>query len=116
MRKTAAAADAGRRWAELVGLPEPHAMVVLAHAVGDTTRRAPARAVLDRWQTAPAPRWLDIAMYYALMDERTRAIDAIERAGELRMPMMAQLNVAPWVDPLRGEERMQAILRRMAFE
>lgn len=112
---TAAAAEAGRRWAELVGMSEPADMVILTHAVHDAGQRTAALAVLERWQASPAPVWLDIAMYYAMMDERDRAIDAIERAMELRLPMMAQLNVTPWLDPLRDDPRMADILRRMAF-
>lgn len=111
---TAAAADAGRRWAELVGLAAPQDMEILARASGGGERTA-ALIVLERWQAEPAPRWLDIAMYYALMGERERAMAAIERAAAARAPMLAQLAFAPWADPLRGDPRFTAILQRMGL-
>ena len=111
----AAAADAGRRWAELSGVADPADIELLARATRDTLLLARATEVLERWSRGPAPRWSDIAMYYALMHEHDRSIMALQRAFERRAPMLAQLKVAAWLDPLRNDPRVIAVLRQMAF-
>jgi Tfp pilus assembly protein PilF len=111
----AAAADAGRRWAELSGVADPADIELLARATRDTLLLAGATEVLERWSRGPAPRWSDIAMYYALMHEHDRSIMALQRAFESRTPMLAQLKVAAWLDPLRSDPRVIAVLRQMAF-
>ena len=110
-----AAAEAGRRWAELTGSADADELELLARASQDPSLRPAASAVLERWAMAEAPRWPDIAMYRVLMGDHDGALTAIERGVQARMPMMAGLNVAPWYDPLRQEPRMQALLRRMRF-
>jgi eukaryotic-like serine/threonine-protein kinase len=112
---TDAAADAGRRWAELSEIADPTDMTLLARATTDPAQRRAAQDVLTRWAQQPTPRWPEIAMYYALLDERERALDALEQAMRVRAPMLAQLKVAPWLDPLRSDPRFAAILAQLAF-
>jgi tetratricopeptide (TPR) repeat protein len=105
-----AAADAGRRWAELTGTLDPAELVVLSMAVRDTTRRAAAREILAGRERGPAPQWPDIAMYYALIDDRAGAVRALERALAARSPMLTNVGVVSWLDPLRDDPAVRRII------
>jgi hypothetical protein len=54
-------------------------------------------------------------MYRVLMGDHDAALTALERAVRTRSPMMAQLKVAAWHDPLRRDPRMQELVRRLRF-
>jgi tetratricopeptide (TPR) repeat protein len=75
--------------------------------------RTAARAVLERWKQIPKPPWPEMAMYYALMGERDQALEALEHGLAARSPMMAGVNVAPWLDPMRDDPRFVRIVRAM---
>lgn len=109
-----AAADWGRRWAELTGA-DPAEMVLLSRAIGDPAQRAAAGAVLAAWERRSEPPSPDIAFYAALMGDPDRALAALERGLAERSPMMAQVKVAPWLDPLRAEPRFQRIVQELRF-
>lgn len=115
MGNAEAAAEAGRRAAELMRTADPDDLVLLARATADTALRATAGAVLDRWRRQPAPRWPDIGMYCTLLRDHACALDALEAALRARSPHLAQLRMASWADPLRTEPRFRAILRQLAF-
>lgn len=110
-----AAAEAGRRNAELSGLVDPAEVALLARATRDTALLADAFDILDAWQRTASPRWVDIAMYYCLLGEEERALDALERAVDTRAPMIVQIRASAWADPLRDDPRFRAILERLAF-
>jgi TolB-like protein/DNA-binding SARP family transcriptional activator len=110
-----AAEDAGRRWAELTGAMTPDAAVTLSRAPGDPDARRDALALLDERARDPAPRWLDLAFYYMLIDEPDAAIHALEQGLRARAPMMLQIGTSPWFDALRGDERMERIRREVGF-
>ena len=105
----------GRRFAELQGLPNAADYVALARGVRSATERTAALAVLERWERSRQPHWPEIAMYYAMFGERDKAISALERGFRARAPMMTGLKVAPWLEPLRGDERMERMIRAMRF-
>jgi tetratricopeptide (TPR) repeat protein len=111
----AAAAEAGRRAAELLRTFDPDDIALLALATADTTLRDSAGAVLERLARQPSPRWPDLAMYWALLGETDRSIDALETALRARSPHLVQLRMAAWADPMRGDPRFQRILRQLAF-
>jgi TolB-like protein len=105
-----AAAAAGRRWAELTGTAPVDEILALTEAVGDASLRPGALEILEKWAREPRPRYHDIAFYLVLLDETDAALRILERGVEARHPMMAQLIAAPWVDPLRGDPRLDALL------
>jgi TolB-like protein/DNA-binding SARP family transcriptional activator/Tfp pilus assembly protein PilF len=109
-----AAEDAGRRWAELTGAMSADAVVTLSRAPGDPDARRDALALLHQRERDPAPQWLDLAFYYVVLDERDAAIRALEEGLRARAPMMLQVG-APWLDALRGDERMERIRREVGF-
>ena len=105
-----AAAAAGRRWAELTGTAPVDEILALTRAVGDASLRPEALEILEKWAREPRPRYHDIAFYLVLLDEADAALRTLERGVEARHPMMAQLIAAPWVAPLRGDPRLDALL------
>ena len=52
---------------------------------------------------------------YAQLGERDRALAALERAWEVRDPGLINIRVDPFVDPLRGEPRFAAVVRKLNF-
>ncbi len=109
------AEEAGRRAAELRGMSNASDFVTLARASGSPSDHAAALAVLDRWERGQRPVWPEIAMYYALMGERDRTIDALERGLTARSPLMTSVKVAPWLDPMRSDPRFVRLVRDMGF-
>ena len=105
-----AAAAAGRRWAELTGTAPVDEILTLTEAVGDASLRPGALEILEKWAREPRPRYHDVAFYLVLLDEADAALRILERGVEARHPMMAQLITAPWVDPLRDDPRLDALL------
>jgi TolB-like protein/DNA-binding SARP family transcriptional activator/Tfp pilus assembly protein PilF len=110
-----AAEDAGRRWAELTGAMTADAVVTLSRAPGDPDARRAALGLLHERERDPAPRWLDLAFYYVVLDERDAALHALEEGLRARGPMMLQVGAAPWFDALRGDERMERLRREAGF-
>ncbi len=110
-----ASAEAGRRWAGLTGATDPEELALLARAVRTPDLRPQATALLAEWERAASPRWMEIAFYAAMLGDRERALRALERGFEARTPMMAQVRVAPWLDPLRDDPRFRRIVREMDF-
>jgi len=61
-----------------------------------------------------SPVWR--ALIFAYMGEkRDEALEALERGYEDRYQYMFWLKVIPLFDPLRSDQRFQALLRRMNF-
>jgi serine/threonine-protein kinase len=110
-----AAAEAGRRASELRWGNDPGEFVILAHATRDSTQRPAALGILAGWERQQSPRWADIALYYALLGERERALSALEQGLRVRAGMLSQLRTAPWLDPLRREPRFERIMAELRF-
>lgn len=109
-----AAEEAGRRWAELSGAMSANAVVSLSRAPGHPEARRDALAYLDERGREPTPRWLDLAFYYAVLEEPDAAMYALEQGLRARAPMMLQIET-PWFDALRGDERMERLRREVGF-
>ncbi len=58
---------------------------------------------------------VELATLYVALGDSDRAIDWAERAYEQRRGWMAYLNVHPILDPLRGEPRFRALVRKMGL-
>jgi serine/threonine-protein kinase len=112
---TEKAAAAGRRSAELRGMPNADDFVTLARATHDSSERARGLDVLDRWKRGPRPPWPEIASYYALMGERDQTVEALEHGLAARSPGMAGVKVVPWLDSMRDDPRIARIIRAMHF-
>jgi serine/threonine-protein kinase len=113
--ETEKAEAAGRRSAELRGMPNASDYVTLARGARGAADRAAALAVLDRWKRDRNPPWPWMAIHYVLMGERDQVIEVLERGLAARSPGMTSLKVVPWLDPVRGDPRFTRIIRAMHF-
>jgi TolB-like protein/Flp pilus assembly protein TadD len=80
--------------------------------------RAAKRLELERSEAPSSrgyPRGEDIARLYALLDEKERALEWLERGSEERTVMPIYLRFDPQLDPLRSDPRFQDLVRRMNF-
>jgi eukaryotic-like serine/threonine-protein kinase len=59
---------------------------------------------------------VEVATVYIALGDTERALDAVERGVDDRRGWSAYLRVHPILDPLRGEPRFDAILKRMKFD
>jgi adenylate cyclase len=99
----------GRRWAEVTGSVDPADVVTLVGGVADSVARPAAHAVLDRWETAAIPNWVEIAYYRLQLGDRDRSIQALERALDERAPFLSQIGMSRIWDPLRGDPRFHRV-------
>src|SRR5688572_1089996 len=58
---------------------------------------------------------VEVATLYIALGDNEKAIDWAERAYDQRRGWMAYLNVHPILDPLRGEPRFRALVRKMGL-
>ena len=57
-----------------------------------------------------------IAAIYTALGDHAHALDWLEKAYDEHDFSMAQINVAPWFEPLRKEERFQRLLSRLGMK
>jgi eukaryotic-like serine/threonine-protein kinase len=103
----------GRTFAELSGQFNAEDVETVIRAATDSTLRADALSILDRWNAAPA-RAIDVALGALMLGDNERAIRTLEQAVEQRNPFATALR-AYWIAPIAGDPRMQALIRRMDF-
>jgi DNA-binding SARP family transcriptional activator/TolB-like protein/Flp pilus assembly protein TadD len=72
------------------------------------------RQLEERARRSPVSPW-QLALSYLSLGDRERALDYLEAAYRGRWREMAWLNVFPYVAPLRGHPRFQALLASMKF-
>jgi eukaryotic-like serine/threonine-protein kinase len=104
--ENARVADAGSKFIDSL-----HAMT-LAYA----GRRDEALALLSAISARAVNNYISpvsIAYIYAALDDRDRAFEHLDRAVVERDPNLLGLQSNPIFDPLRNDERYQAILRKM---
>ena len=59
---------------------------------------------------------VDLAVLHIALGEKQKALDWVERVIEERRGWAAYLRVHPLVDPLRGEPRFDALVKKMMFD
>jgi adenylate cyclase len=106
---------AGRIWAELTDAVDPDDIVTLTRALQGAVDRSAAIEVLNAWEARPAPRYIDIATYYSLLNLNDEAIGALQEAVRWQHPMSAGIGLVPWFDNIRGDPRFQTLLRTMGL-
>lgn len=88
------------------------------YVAGRAGDHAAARAALDELRARAAREfvhpWTSGLVHLGLGDTAA-AIDSLERGYEQRSWMTALIKVNPEFDPLRGDPRFQALMRRMRF-
>jgi hypothetical protein len=89
---------------------------MLGWLLGRTGRRAEAEAVRDdlaRRATTEYVSPVALATVSLGVGENERALDEIERALAERRGWLAYLKVNPIVDPLRGNARLEELVKRL---
>jgi eukaryotic-like serine/threonine-protein kinase len=92
------------------------AAALLAHAVARAGRPDEARRIHAQLREDAEGRYLSPyseAAIYAGLGEADAAFERLERAYAIRDRGMVWIKVAPRLDPLRGDPRFDALLRRM---
>ena len=81
-------------------------------------RRAEAQTLLDSLRLEDQDLVIDplyMAKVYSALGETDEALDQLEQAFEEGSTLMHYLKTRPLFDPLRGEPRFQALMRRLNF-
>ena len=79
---------------------------------------AEARAMAEELEERAAHQYVDghfMAIAYAGLGDKDRAFQWLERAFDERAIMLQQVQVEPFLDPLRDDPRFDDLLRRMGF-
>jgi serine/threonine-protein kinase len=99
-------------------VPRPEMNFAVGLAQGLAGRKDEAEKVLhfllEKRKTQFVPPSM-IALVYVGMGEKKKALDWLELACEESAIFMGQIKVSPMFDPLRGEPRFEALLRKMSF-
>jgi serine/threonine-protein kinase len=112
--------EAERTLREAITLPGAgsYTLATLGYALAIAGQRAEARRIrgdlvarAEREYVSPAA----IATAHIGLDEKSEALDWMERAHRDRRGWMAYLSVNPMFDPLRGEPRFEALVARMRY-
>lgn len=104
----------GERCVELLGRI-PYTLVWLGAAQAAAGNRSEAENILTEIRSFEGKRYISpylTAMVYAQMGDREPALDLLEKAWEIKDARLLWLGVDPQFDSLRGEERLQAVLRK----
>jgi TolB-like protein/tRNA A-37 threonylcarbamoyl transferase component Bud32 len=98
------------------GSPFAHAILGYAHARGGD--RDAARRVLGELQMAAGQRHVsawNLALVHTGLGESDEAFSCLDQAIEERASFVVHLGVDPAFDPLRGDVRFDALLRRLGL-
>jgi TolB-like protein/Flp pilus assembly protein TadD len=90
----------------------------LGHALAVSGRTAEATALLTELELREVEgraEPIHLAMVHLGLGSRDRAMEELERAYESRNSHMLYLKHGPQFDPLRGDERFEALLTRMGW-
>jgi hypothetical protein len=96
--------------------------VIVGHlgaAYARAKRRGDAEKTLKELQTLSEKQYVpasSVAMVYAALGDRAKALDWLEKAHGEHDFSIAQIGVAPWFKDLRNEPRFQALLKRIGLQ
>jgi serine/threonine-protein kinase len=96
------------------GIPFTHGF--LAYAFGRAGRRGDARRLLERAERMAAGAYVPpstFAYCHLGLDDWDAAFGWWDRAIEVRDPLVMAIKTYPFFDPVRGDPRYRALLRRM---
>lgn len=90
----------------------------LGHAYALVGRKSDAHEVLKELKALAKERYVsayDVAVVYAVLDERDETFDWLEKAFDNRDWLLIWLGVDPLFDTLRADGRFKSLLRRIGF-
>ncbi|HET9294209.1 MAG TPA: protein kinase [Gemmatimonadales bacterium] len=112
----AEAEHAIREGMALPGPKVPSTEAALGYVLARSGRRAEAEQILAAIEEQHKTGYVSAVVFATLylgLDRPQEALDWMEQAYEERRGWMAYLKVNPMVDPLRGEPRFEALVRKM---
>jgi TolB-like protein/Tfp pilus assembly protein PilF len=92
-----------------------YSLAKLGHGYAMAGRCDEAHAVLNQLNALSSQKYVspyDIALVHVALQENDEAFTWLQRAFEQRSLWLGYLNVEPQLDPLRSDQRFQALLRR----
>jgi TolB-like protein/Tfp pilus assembly protein PilF len=96
---------------------DPVVLGLIAHAYGKLGERDKALRLLTQLQQLAAHRYVPFGTFagiYLALGEKDKAIDYLERAFRERGgPEISGLKVDPFLDPLRGDPRFEALVQKV---
>ena len=98
--------------------PAPPTFSNLARAYAQIGDANSAKAEVARVEALASQGYgvgFDLALIHLELGDRPRALDALERGMSDHSQMQGYLNVEPALDPLHGEGRFRALVRRLAL-
>ena len=116
---TAHWAEAERAVREGMAVPGPKVPsteAALGYVLARSGRRSEAESILARLEEQHKTEYVSAVVFATLhlgLDQPQQALDWMEQAFEERRGWMAYLKVNPMVDPLRGDPRFEALVRKM---
>jgi hypothetical protein len=87
----------------------------LAYVYARTGRAREARALLNSIEGSEREDPTYIAGVYAALGDTIAAFAELDRAIVTRDPLVVDMKVFPWLDPLREHPRFKAMMQRLAF-
>jgi serine/threonine protein kinase/tetratricopeptide (TPR) repeat protein len=94
----------------------PLTLGYLTYAYGRAGRRNDARELLDQMETMATTAYVSpstVAIGYVGLDDWDAAFQWWNQAVDVRDPLIVPIKTFPFFDPVRGDPRYRAILRRM---
>ena len=96
----------------------PEASGAIGHAYAVAGRRDEALKIVEELKSMSAREYvspLHFAIIYCGLEQKEKALEQLERAGDERAGWLINLGVDPRYDALRSEPRYQAMLRRLGL-
>jgi Flp pilus assembly protein TadD len=112
--------EAERVLREAIEMPQAgsYTMATLGYALAHGGKRAEAQQILREVESTARRGYVSpvaLATLHIGLGEYARALDQAELALEERRGWLSYLRVNPMLDPLRGEPRFHALVRRMGL-
>ncbi len=100
--------------------PERHAryLAYLGYAYAASGDKKKGRELLEELRRRAAKQYVSgfsLALVHAGLGENDAAMEQLEHAYDEHAFELAQLNITPAFDPLRGEPRFQALVRKLGL-
>jgi serine/threonine-protein kinase len=96
--------------------PDPGSLLTLALVMARTGRRDGALAIISRARRAPVNDLpTTMAAVYVALGDTARALAEINRAVDIGDPLVVDLAVNPFLDPLRENTDFKQIIARLRF-
>jgi TolB-like protein/Flp pilus assembly protein TadD len=95
---------------------DPRLLGLLAYAYGSSGNKAEAMKILDQLTALSRQRFVSVfsfALVYLGLGEKNQALHFLEKSYEDRDVGIALIKIHPFLDPLRGDPRFEALVEKI---